>query len=196
MTQSPAPAINDVPKTTVVGPPRQRIFLPQSGRQNAVSYLWRLTWNLLAGWTPGWLNMWRVLLLRCFGATIGRGTVVHRTTKFFLPWNLTLADHVVIADHVIINAMGPITIGQRTRISQYSHLCSGTHDYQDPKMGVHQHPITIGKDVWLAADVFVGPNVTIGDRTIVGARSGVFANLPSGVIAVGLPCKTLRKCET
>ena len=35
--------------------------------------------------------------------------------------------------------------------------------------------------------------VTIGDNTVIGAGSVVTKNIPSDVIAVGVPCKVLRK---
>lgn len=37
------------------------------------------------------------------------------------------------------------------------------------------------------------PGVSIGDDTIIGAGSIVTKDIPSGVIAVGNPCKVIRK---
>ena len=36
------------------------------------------------------------------------------------------------------------------------------------------------------------PGITIGDNTVVGAGSIVTKDLPSGVLAVGNPCRVLR----
>ena len=38
----------------------------------------------------------------------------------------------------------------------------------------------------------IGSNVTIGDNTVIGAGSVVTKDIPSGVVAVGNPCKVLR----
>ncbi len=55
------------------------------------------------------------------------------------------------------------------------------------------YPITIGNNVWIGAGVNVLPGVSIGDNTVIGAGSVVTKNIPSGVIAVGNPCRVLRE---
>ena len=56
-------------------------------------------------------------------------------------------------------------------------------------------PITVGDNVWFGGNVVVMPGVTIGDNTIIGAGSVVTKNIPSNVIAVGNPCKVMKKNE-
>ena len=56
-------------------------------------------------------------------------------------------------------------------------------------------PITIGARAWLGGAVVVGPGVTIGADTVVGAGSVVVRDLPAGVVAVGNPCRVLRRVE-
>ena len=55
------------------------------------------------------------------------------------------------------------------------------------------HPITIENDVWIGGNTTVLPGVTIGEGTIIGAGSVVTKDIPAGVIAVGNPCRILRK---
>ena len=54
-------------------------------------------------------------------------------------------------------------------------------------------PIKVGNNVWFGANVSVLPGVTIGDNTIIGAGSVVNKDIPSGVIAVGNPCRVIRE---
>lgn len=54
-------------------------------------------------------------------------------------------------------------------------------------------PITVGNNVWIGGNVTVMPGVTIGDNTIIGSGSVVTKDIPSGVIAVGNPCRILRE---
>ena len=54
-------------------------------------------------------------------------------------------------------------------------------------------PITVGNSVWIGANVTVLPGVTIGNYVIIGAGSVVNRDIPDGVIAVGVPCKVIRK---
>ena len=37
------------------------------------------------------------------------------------------------------------------------------------------------------------PGVTIGDNTVIGAGSVVTHDIPSGVVAVGNPCRVMRQ---
>ena len=53
-------------------------------------------------------------------------------------------------------------------------------------------PIHIGKCCWLGAGVIVLPGVTIGDYSVIGAGSIVTKDIPSGVVAVGNPCRVIR----
>lgn len=54
-------------------------------------------------------------------------------------------------------------------------------------------PITIEDNVWIGANTTVCGGVTIGEGSVIGAGSVVNKNIPAGVIAVGNPCKVLRK---
>jgi putative colanic acid biosynthesis acetyltransferase WcaF len=134
----------------------------------------------------------RAWLLRLFGARLGNNVRVRRTAKIEIPWNLDIGDDVSIGDSAILYSLGPIKIGARSFLSQYAHLCAGSHDSQHVNYPLLRPPITIGTDCWIAADAFVGPGVTIGDRTVVGARASVFSDLPSDVIAVGNPAKPIK----
>ena len=51
----------------------------------------------------------------------------------------------------------------------------------------------MGNDVWIGASVTVLPGVTIGSNTVIGAGSVVNRDIPDGVVAVGNPCRVLRK---
>lgn len=134
----------------------------------------------------------RAALLRLFGAKIGRNVRIRRTVEVEIPWHLEIADDVTIGDRAILYALGKIKLGRGCFISQYAHLCAGTHDYTRLDYPLLRLPITIGSNAWIAADAFVGPGITIGDGTIVGARSSVFTDLPAWVVAVGSPARPIK----
>jgi putative colanic acid biosynthesis acetyltransferase WcaF len=136
---------------------------------------------------------WRSNLLRLFGARIGTGVFLHPTVKITMPWNLQIGDQVTIGDGVKLYALGLISIGARSTISQGVHLCAGSHDWRDPAMPLLKLPIVIGEDVWVCADAFVGPNVSIGSRAIIGARSVVMKSVEPGVLGHGNPFRISRK---
>lgn len=103
-----------------------------------------------------------------------------------------MKDRSCLADDVDCYSVDKIIIGSDTTISQYSFLCTASHDYRDPSMKLVTAPIIIGNNVWLAADVFVGPGITIGDGVVVTARSSIFTDLAPWVVAKGNPASVIR----
>ena len=53
--------------------------------------------------------------------------------------------------------------------------------------------VTIGDDTWIGGNVTILPGVHIGANVVIGAGSVVTRDIPDGVIAVGNPCRVLRK---
>jgi len=53
--------------------------------------------------------------------------------------------------------------------------------------------ITIGDNVWIGGNSVICPGVHIGDNVVIGAGSVVTKDIPDHVIAVGNPCRVLRK---
>ncbi len=54
-------------------------------------------------------------------------------------------------------------------------------------------PIKVGNNVWIGGNVVVLPGVTIGDNVTIGAGSVVNKDIESNSIAVGNPCKVIKK---
>jgi len=170
----------------------QQFSSPWTLGENVGRALWMLARPLLFRASFHNWYAWRRLVLRAFGAKVGAHVRVRPSAKIEIPWNVELGDGAVIGDEAILYSLGRITIGRNVVVSQYAHLCAGTHDHTDPTFPLLKPPITIGDGTWLAADTFVGPGVTVGAGTVVGARSSVFKDLPSGVIAAGNPARVLR----
>lgn len=53
--------------------------------------------------------------------------------------------------------------------------------------------ISVGDNVWFGAGVLVLPGVTIGDNCVIGAGSVVARDIPANSVAVGNPCKVIKK---
>ena len=51
----------------------------------------------------------------------------------------------------------------------------------------------VGNDVWIGQNVTVMPGVHIGDGAIIGACSVVASDVPPYCVAVGNPCKVIKK---
>jgi acetyltransferase-like isoleucine patch superfamily enzyme len=133
--------------------------------------------------------------LRLFGARIGNGVRLRPTAHVEIPWNVDIRDGATVGDHAIVYSLGRITIGERTIVSQYAHLCAGTHDFTDRRFPLIRDPIWIGSDAWIGADAFVGPNVRIGHLAVLGARSSTYKDLEPKKVYVGNPAKALKERE-
>src|SRR5690554_7741730 len=156
----------------------------------------RMVWNIVYlfffRFSPVPLHGWRSLLLRIFGAKVGKGVHVYPKVKIWAPWNLELSDQCGVANDTILYSQGKISIGHRTTVSQTVHLCAGTHDYTKPGFPTITKPITIGDHVWIAAEAFIHPGVTIGEGCVIGARSVVTRDMPEWMVCAGHPCEPLK----
>lgn len=112
------------------------------------------------------------------------GHHVHFGKNIYANYNLTLVDdtHIYVGDYTmfgpnvtIATAGHPILPELRQRGLQYNM------------------PVCIGKNCWIGAGAVILPGISIGDNVVVGAGSVVTKDIPSGVVAVGNPCRILRE---
>lgn len=159
---------------------------------NVRRVLWALVQGTVFRWSFHTWHGWRRFLLRCFGARIGAAAVVRASVRIEMPWNLQLADEAVVGERVVLYCLAPVTIGRRATVSQYAHLCAGTHDYTRRSFPLVVKPIHVGEEVWIATDAFIGPGVTIGERAVVGARATVLKDVPPDVVVAGNPAIVIK----
>jgi len=145
--------------------------------------------------SPRLLYGWRNFILRCMGARIGAGVKIYPSARIMYPWLLEIGDHVLISWHVKVYNLGKIRIGSGTTISQYAHLCGGTHNHTSGHFELLRTGLTIGSNVWIAADAFIGPGVTVHDGSIVAARAVVAGDVGGGSIVGGNPAKEIGRLE-
>lgn len=172
-------------------PPRGATMGHFSRKEKLGRFLWGVVQATVFRYSPRRADAWRASLLRLFGARVGRVKLLRSTVRIEVPWNVAIGDGAQIGDRVYLYSLGPITIGEHTVVSQFCHLCAGTHDYERTDFPLLRVPITIGSRCWIAAESFVGPGVTIGDGVVVGARGGVIRDLPAWRVCVGSPAKPI-----
>jgi len=155
----------------------------------------RLLWNIVQStifrFSPRRADNWRAWLLRRFGAKVGRVKLLRSTVRIEVPWNIEIGEGAQIGDRVYLYSLGPISIGAHTVISQFCHICAGTHDFERSNFPLLRVPIKIGARCWIATESFVGPGVTINDGVVVGARGHVIKDLPAWTVCVGIPAKPI-----
>ena len=141
----------------------------------------------------------REALLREMFAEIGEGCYiepplhanwgchhVHFGKNVYANFNLTLVDdtHTYVGDYTMI---GPnVTIA------------TGGHPIEPElrEQGLQfNKTVRIERNCWIGAGAIFVPDVTIGDNVVIGAGSVVTKDLPGNVVAVGNPCRILRRIE-
>ena len=133
-------------------------------------------------------------LRKCFGSApedivltppvyFDHGDRVFFGKHFYANTNLTIldenevrfGDNVFLAPHVSIYTAGhPIDAEVRNTEVEYARQ------------------VTIGSNVWIGGNVVINPGVTIGDDVVIGSGSVVTKDIPSHVIAAGVPCRVIR----
>ena len=164
---------------------------PFGNGHKCLRVIWALAWLLLFRPSPRPLHAWRRLLLRLFGARIGRNVRIDASCRVFVPWNLEVGDWCVIGPGTDLHTVGKIVIGQHTMVSQYCHLCAGTHDPRRANLPLLAQNIAIGQSVWICAGAFVGPGVAVGEGAVVGARAVAFQEVKPWSVVMGNPCKAV-----
>ena len=158
----------------------------------------RLVWNisrmlLFRPFIPRFFDRWRVLVLKCFGARIAWSSRVYASAKIWAPWNLQVGAYATLGPGVDCYNQAEIIIGDHVTVSQKGYLCASSHDINDPKHALVLKPITIKKEVWVAADAFIGPGVTVGRGAVVAARSAVFEDVEPWAVVQGNPAEFVKK---
>ncbi len=135
------------------------------------------------------------LLRRIIGKVKGSAIV---TAPFYCDYgiNITLGENFYSNYNLILLDGAKITFGDNVFIAPNCVFTTAAHpiDTQQRNQGLEiALPITVGDNVWFGANVTVLPGVTIGSDTVIGAGSVVTKYIPSGVVAVGNPCRVLRE---
>ncbi len=135
----------------------------------------------------------KTIVLRWFGARIGKGVVIKPRVNIHFPWKLSVGDHTWLGEEVFILNMEPVSIGSHCCISQRAFLCTGNHDYRQPEMPYRNQPIVIEDGAWIGAQSFVGPGVTIGSETVLSAASVAIRSQPAQMVCAGNPAAPVKR---
>ena len=137
-----------------------------------------------------------MLVLKVFGANLSGMPFIHSTARIQIPWNLTMQHRACLGEHANAYSLGKIKILEGATVAQEVYLCTGTHDFNDPRLQLITKPITIGKNSFIGARAMILPGVSIGSRAIVGAMSVVSKDIPDHQIVAGNPAKKIAERTT
>ena len=114
------------------------------------------------------------------------GKYIRFGKKVFMNFNCVILDgaDVVMGDNVYI--------GPNCQILTVLHPLE--HEERNKDLQIHKE-VRIGNNVWFGAGVIIMPGVTIGDGCTIGAGSVVTRSIPDNCLAVGNPCRVLKKIK-
>lgn len=144
---------------------------------------------------PSDIKRQKELLTEILGQ-VGENPVI--TAPFYCDYgfNISIGKNFYTNHNVTILDGAKVIFGDNVFIAPNCVFSTAGHaiDSEQRNQGLEiAQPITVGDSVWIGANVSVLPGVTIGSNTIIGAGSVVTKDIPEGVIAVGNPCKVVRK---
>ena len=138
----------------------------------------------------------RETILRKLFGKIGTEPYVEPNIFCGFGFNIEAGDRLFVNNNCVFVDPGKIIFGNDVMIGPQCGFYTALHPL-DAKMRIvgyeAAYPIHVGNNVWFGGHVTVLPGVTIGDNTVIGAGSVVTRDIPANVLAVGNPCRVLRR---
>ncbi len=111
-------------------------------------------------------------------------------------YNIEIGENFYSNHNLVILDCAKVKFGNNVFIGPNCGFYTAEHplDYQTRNNGIEfAKPITVGNNVWFGGNVCVMPGVIIGDNCVIGGGSVVTKNIPANTVAVGNPCKVIKK---
>ena len=119
--------------------------------------------------------------------SIGSNVSINMNCTFVDCNKITIGDNVLISSNVqIYTATHPVELADR--LTPNWNMESGEYFCR-----TYALPVTIEDGCWIGGGAIILPGVTIGEGTVIGAGSVVAKDIPDNCVAVGNPCRVIRK---
>lgn len=155
-------------------------------------FIWLMVNGIVFSTTIFPFNSVKVLLLKLFGAKIGKQVTIKPNISIKYPWFLEIGDHVWIGENVWIDNLTHVKIGNHCCLSQGAMLLTGNHDFTSSAFDLIVKPIILEEGVWIGAKAVVCPGVTCHDHAVLAVSSVATKNLQSFKIYQGNPAIEIK----
>ena len=122
------------------------------------------------------------------GIFIGSDVVIGMNCTFVDNREIHIGSRVMIAPNVqIYTASHPVAPDER--------LIEDWRGKHPSFFRTYAKPVTIEDNVWIGGGAVILPGVTIGKNAVIGAGSVVVESIPENTVAVGNPCRVVRRFD-
>lgn len=135
-------------------------------------------------------------ILKSLLGKIGKNTWIEPPFHCDYGWNIEIGENFFANYNLVILDVGKVKIGSNVQIAPNVSIYTAGHPiHPESRNSGYEYgiPITIGDNVWIGGNSVILPGVTIGNNVVIGAGSIVSKDIPDNMIAVGNPCKIIRK---
>ena len=117
---------------------------------------------------------------------IGNKVIINMNCTFVDNHRIDIGDNVLIASNVQI-----YTATHSTVFSE--RMVEDAENAGDEICYTIASPVRIEEGAWIGGGVIILPGVSIGRNSVIGAGSVVTRSIPANCVAVGNPCRVLRR---
>lgn len=134
----------------------------------------------------------KTLLLRSFGAQVGKGLVIKPKVNIKYPWKLQVGNHVWIGEQVWIDNLDQVRILDHVCVSQGALILCGNHNYKKPSFDLITAPIILEEGVWIGAQCIVTGGCVCGSHSVLTVGSVASKNLEPYTLYKGNPAQSIK----
>ncbi len=135
-------------------------------------------------------------ILKNLLGTIGNNVFIEPNFRCDYGYNIHLGENFFANFDCIMLDICKINIGDNVMFGPGVHIYTAYHpiDSTSRISGIeYGSPVNIGDNVWIGGKTIINPGVNIGENTVIGSGSVVVKDIPANCVAVGNPCKVIKK---
>jgi acetyltransferase-like isoleucine patch superfamily enzyme len=122
-------------------------------------------------------------------------------SKIYIGNRVVIRPHVMLFGETLVDMEYSIHIEDDVLIGSGVHIYVNNHKFSNPNIPIIDQgyypdkQVILKKGCWIGANVTILPGVTIGENSVIGAGSIVSRSIPAGVVAVGNPCRVIKRVD-
>ena len=114
-------------------------------------------------------------------------------------YNIEVGENFYANHNLVILDAAKVRFGDNVFVAPNCGFYTAGHplEYIERNKGIeYAKSIMVGNNVWIGGNTVVLYGVTIGDNVVIGAGSVVNKDIPSNSVAVGVPCRVIKKLDS